>query len=134
MLRKQSPKLRLIVSYSDLKQGHIGAIYQAGNWTYQGWTPARPPPLMIEGKALHGRSVRSKYGRNDLKWLREHIDPNACKLTDAGCHRYALALDKSLQPMLDKMAKPYPKRRQDSREPSANQADEGGAAPPQALQ
>ena len=68
-----------------------------------------------------------------LDWCTHKAAASACKLTDAGCHRYALALDKSLQPMLDKMAKPYPKRRQDSSEPSANQADEGGAAPTQAL-
>ena len=83
---------------------------------------------------MHSRSAFSRWGHNGVQWLREHVDPNAYTIKDPSKYKYVMVLDKSLQPMLDKMAKPYPKRRQDSSEPSANQADEGGAAPTQALQ
>ncbi len=32
MLKRQSPGLRLLISYSDPRQGHHGGIYQAMNW------------------------------------------------------------------------------------------------------
>ena len=36
MLREFCPNLRAIVSFADPEHGHIGAIYQAGNWIYIG--------------------------------------------------------------------------------------------------
>ena len=36
LLKKQSPKLRLLVSYADPNVGHVGSIYQAMNWVYVG--------------------------------------------------------------------------------------------------
>ena len=37
-LKKNSPSLRLIVSFADPQYGHHGGIYQAGNWIYSGDT------------------------------------------------------------------------------------------------
>lgn len=36
MLKKQSPGVRLVVSYADCDQDHHGGIYAAGNWVYVG--------------------------------------------------------------------------------------------------
>jgi hypothetical protein len=36
MLQRQSPGLRLVVSYADTKEGHLGVIYQATNWIFLG--------------------------------------------------------------------------------------------------
>ena len=36
LLRRQSPGLRLVVSYADTKEGHLGIIYQATNWLFLG--------------------------------------------------------------------------------------------------
>ena len=33
-LKKNSPGLRLVISYADVDQGHLGKIYQASNWVY----------------------------------------------------------------------------------------------------
>ena len=32
LLRKQCPGLRLLVSFADPAEGHVGGIYQASNW------------------------------------------------------------------------------------------------------
>src|ERR1035437_9008280 len=36
MLSKQSPGLRLVISYADCDQNHHGGIYAGGGWTYFG--------------------------------------------------------------------------------------------------
>ena len=43
MLKTQSPDLGCIVSFADPSEGHLGTIYQAGNWLYLG---QRPKTLM----------------------------------------------------------------------------------------
>ena len=60
-------------------------------------------------------------------------DPHARYSDMLWKHKYALALDKSLQPMLDAMSKPYPKRPKDSSEPPGDLPGEGGAAPTRTL-
>ena len=32
LLRRQSPGLRLIVSYADPEHAHVGVLYQSMNW------------------------------------------------------------------------------------------------------
>ena len=38
IIKKTYPGLRLIVSFSDPEQGHVGGIYQGGGWIYTGTT------------------------------------------------------------------------------------------------
>ena len=69
-LRRQSPGVRLIISYADPKQGHYGGIYQAGNWVYSGSSQAQRE-LIINGVFTHKRSatsVKKNYGE-----LYEHM-------------------------------------------------------------
>jgi hypothetical protein len=40
MLKRRCPDLRLIVSFADPAEGHVGRIYQAGNWIYTGKSAA----------------------------------------------------------------------------------------------
>ena len=35
-LKKDAPMVRLVVSYADCDQEHLGTIYQATNWIYEG--------------------------------------------------------------------------------------------------
>ena len=35
-LRENAPHIKALVSYSDPKVGHLGIVYQATNWIYQG--------------------------------------------------------------------------------------------------
>ena len=62
---KQNTEAEVIISYSDLHQGHEGTIYKASNFINIGQSPASRV-LMVDGKEFHGRSMNNKhrpYGR-----------------------------------------------------------------------
>ena len=62
---KQNTDAEVIISYSDLHQGHEGIIYKASNFILLGQSPASKV-LMVDGKEFHGRSMNNKhrpYGR-----------------------------------------------------------------------
>ena len=62
---KQNTDAEVIISYSDLHQGHEGTIYKASNFINIGQSPASRV-LMVDGKEFHGRSMNNKhrpYGR-----------------------------------------------------------------------
>ena len=56
---KQNTDAEVIVSYSDLQQGHEGVVYKASNFINVGQTPPGQA-LMVDGKQYHDRSMRSK--------------------------------------------------------------------------
>jgi len=56
---KQNTDAEVIVSYSDLQQGHEGVVYKASNFINVGQTPPGLA-LMVDGKQYHDRSMRSK--------------------------------------------------------------------------
>jgi len=98
-LRKQSPGLRLIVSYADPEQGHHGGIYQAGNWIYSG-TSKPQQEVIVNGKIMHKRSANALFGtikgleKSKLLWK----------------HRYLMPLDPEMRAKILPLAQPYPKR------------------------
>ena len=62
---KQNTDAEVIISYSDLHQGHEGTIYKASNFINIGQSRASRV-LMVDGKEFHGRSMNNKhrpYGR-----------------------------------------------------------------------
>ena len=135
LLKRQSPGLRLVVSYADTKQGHMGTIYQATNWIFIGG--ASQPYLKVRGKLEHPRSLYDRYGRGgqSLGWLRANVDPNAQRVTMPAKLKYVWPFDVAMRAKLEAIAQPYPKRAGsiDSDVP-ALQAGEGGATPTSALQ
>ena len=110
MIRRQSPGLKLIVSYADTKEGHLGTIYQATNWIYLGGSTQ--PYLKIKGQIVHPRTVYEWYGPGGQKidWLRANIDPNAERVDMPAKLKYVYCFDKALRAELLKQAKPYPKQ------------------------
>lgn len=50
---RQLPSPRILVSYADTGQGHIGYVYQATNWLYTGLTKARTD--IFTGGMKHSR-------------------------------------------------------------------------------
>ena len=56
---KQNTDAEVIISYSDLQQGHEGVVYKASNFINVGQTPPGQA-LMVDGKQYHDRSMRSK--------------------------------------------------------------------------
>lgn len=105
LLKKQSPGIRLVFSYADKSDiGHHGGIYQADNWIYLGErkTSNKGAYYLINGKQMHGRSARAKYG-NETNFPKgwQHV---ASKTK----HLYVKVIDSEYKLMFE--SKKYPKR------------------------
>lgn len=111
LLKKHNPLLKLVVSYADCDQAHLGIIYQATNWHYIGQVEKNggTPKYKLFGRVIHGRSIASMGYKQNLDWLREHIDPNTEKVSTLGKHKYVYVLDKSYKALIEEQSEPYPK-------------------------
>jgi hypothetical protein len=98
-LKRQSPNLRLIVSYADPEAGHHGGIYQAGNWVYRG-VSAPAIKVWYNGKWSHKKTVDDAGVRQD----------NLLKKKVEGKHTYLMPLDAEMRELILPLSKPYPKR------------------------
>ena len=109
-LRRNSPGLRLIVSFADGGQNHHGGIYQACNWLYLGGKATHS--YRVFGKICHPKTLHSRYGvgGQSIPWLQKHVDPNAARVVAGFKHRYLLPLDSKMRRQLEPQCKPYPKR------------------------
>lgn len=135
LLRRQSPGLKLVVSFADLGEGHYGTLYQAGGWLYLG--ASEQSYFRIHGRIVHPRTVYDRYGRGgqSLGWLRSNVDQQAERVEMAPKLRYVMPLTKALRRKLQPQALPYPKReRSDTGDTPADQAGEGGSTPTRSLQ
>lgn len=132
MLRQQSPGLRLIVSYADTRMGHLGSIYQAGNWVYTGMTS--PKTDFQLGSMILQR--RSYTGRN-FGGGRRRPPPGARKVESPPKHRYLYPLDKAMRRQIEPLRQPYPKREPAGEAKETARADTlgetGGASPTRPL-
>lgn len=109
-LRESNPGLRLIVSFADPEQGHIGAIYQATNWIYTGKSHATEE-FIVNGIRRHGRSLHHGKPKNMTK--KEYarlLDPNFTVVMGSSKHRYLMPLDRKMRKQIAPLAKPYPKK------------------------
>ena len=119
LLKRECSGLRCVVSFADLtNQKHYGTIYQAGNWIYTGISKKRD--FVIQGKIVHNRCYNKKFAKAGVKYEQSEI---------LAKYRYLWPLDKSLRPMLEQMAKPYPKRPSGVSSTSGDQPEGGGANP-----
>jgi hypothetical protein len=120
-LRKQSPELRLIVSYADPEQGHHGGIYQAGNWIYRGLSMSALK-VWYNGKWSHKKTV-DDAGINQTNLPKKRV---------SGKHTYLMPLDADMRAKIEPLAKPYPKRVKQAT--TGVHPESGGAAPTHTLQ
>ena len=132
MAKTLCPKLRLIVSFADSAQGHHGGIYQAGGWIFTGDSFGRY--IVTNGKTEHPRTLGSRFGigGQSIRWLQQHIDPNAKQILADAKHRYLMPLDAEMRSRLEPLRKPYPKREKQAT--GSHQEHSGGAAPTLTLQ
>lgn len=137
MLKKQSPGLRLVVSFADPEHGHSGAIYQAMNFIYAGMTtPA--DEWIVNGKRWHGRAFRaSKPAHLTTSQAALALDKDAQRVMGSSKHRYLYPLDKAMRKQILPLAQPYPKRETCGRgeidnAPQSNE-ETGGASPTRPL-
>lgn len=121
-LKKQSPGIRLIVSYADSGQGHHGGIYQATNWVYHGYFSGESS-VVVNGRLMHRRQAYSLYGTTR--------PTGSINIPASGKHKYLFPMDEAMKKQIAPLAKPYPKRgkEQDAGHPPAL----GGAIPTPAL-
>jgi len=135
LLKKKNPDLQLIVSYADNSQGHLGKIYQAGNWIYTG-TTGNGREFIVRGRRYHSRGASSSFGTAKLSELQK-IDPQATVLNSGFRYRYLYPLNKKLRKQIQKYSRPYPKELRGcgvNSSTSAVQAESSGANPTQPLQ
>ncbi len=102
LLKKTNPGLKLVVSFADTGQGHLGRIYQAGNWIYAGST-GKQPYYVVNGKTLHPRTMSERVRKKRMK------RSDASVVQTAEKHRYLYPLDKKTRQAIAKYCQPYPK-------------------------
>lgn len=93
LLRKDVPNCKVVVSYADKGQNHLGIIYQATNFYFIEESKSSGYEYFINGKWVHSRHGKSKIKR---------------KL--AGKRKYIYPLSKELIPLCKELSKPYPKK------------------------
>ena len=134
MIKKQSPGLRLIISFADPNQDHIGAIYQAAGWIYTGTSSESTVYIDRRGHEFHARNIGSytgvdKYGvkkYNRAEMISEESRP--------GKYRYLYPLDPAMRSQIEPFRKPYPKRERGEIDNAAESNPQtGGASPTRSL-
>lgn len=125
-IRENDKNIKVLISYSDNGQGHLGGIYQATNWIYQGDSSqiALMPNWSISlhkdpYKWIHSRTVYSKWGSNNLDHLKREIGKEGYthfwRRMEYVKHRYIQILSQNKKEKRDLLKrlkheiKPYPK-------------------------
>jgi hypothetical protein len=142
-LKKNSPKLRLIVSFADPDQGHYGCIYQASNWVYIGESTNGIYYQLSNGKITHNRNLQGPKGFGGKS--KSNIQSQYTKKLNLGLksgeikkiitspkHKYLMPLDEEMRKQIEPLRKPYPKR--PTKATSSDQEESGGAVPTRTLQ
>lgn len=130
-LKRNSPGLRLVVSFADPAHGHIGGIYQGGNWIYAGKTHKDYKYIDSKGREWHSRQVSKTGVSKQYGQYRRAPKRSECTKREVpGKFRYLMPLDKKMAAQVEHLRQPYPKRGEsiDSDAPAVL-AGEGGATP-----
>ena len=110
-VHRDAPEVKIIISFADKDQNHFGTIYQATNWIYLGTVnQGLLAAFIVHGKRMHRKSVHSHGWVQSIKWLREHVDPNAQEYFTKGKRKYIWVFDKRLRKEYEKQRQPYPKK------------------------
>lgn len=137
MLRHHCPGLKAVVSFADPHYGHIGAIYQAGNWLYLGQAASTKAYIDSGGNEHHSRHVNEMGFEYHWGKAIPCVRPSECVVQmRPGKHRYLWCIDPAVRLHMANSVQPYPKRAAsiDSDAASSHQEAEGGANPTAALQ
>jgi hypothetical protein len=84
------PKPKIVVSYADTEQGHVGYVYQATNFIYTGLSAKRTDWKLKGQEHLHGATVAdmSRGQENRAEWMREKFGDDFYLEDRARKHRY----------------------------------------------
>jgi hypothetical protein len=117
-LRENAPHIKALVSYSDPKVGHLGTVYQATNWIYQGNKIRPNDSWSFKWSEIdewhHSRTSYVKYGTNDPKIIQTMVTSPFWIKKEPRKHRYVYILlsgkeKKKLFKSLKYPSLPYPK-------------------------
>ena len=135
LVKRLNPGLRLIVSFADPNQGHLGVIYQASNCCFVGQKQPTVEYVGPDGKQWHSRMVSPTGSKKVFGRYRPVWKPDQCaKVKLLGKFKYLMPLDPAMRRQIEPLRKPYPKRvRSVDSDTSANHAEEGGATPTRTL-
>ena len=103
LLHKENPIVKLIVSYADHRQKHLGIIYQATNWIYLGMTKTSDFQYFYNGKWTHERTINSKSNKEELKATLQ-------KRQNSNKFKYVYCFDKELKEKYNEIKKEYPNK------------------------
>ena len=119
---KQNTDIKALISYSDPEQRHLGIIYQATNWIYQGNSIRHMGNYGIAleegGKFMHSRTVSATYGSHNVEHLKKKIGHTFWRKEEPEKHRYVYFLcgkkdKKKMMKSLKHPSLPYPKNADD---------------------
>ena len=122
-LKQNASNIKMLISYADPEQMHLGTIYQATNWLYQDCRDIQLMPnysvsLGEPHKWIHSRTVFSKWGSHNVEHLKKHIGQTFYRKREAPKHRYLYFLgssreNKKMRTQLKHDCKAYPKNKEE---------------------
>jgi hypothetical protein len=129
-IKDNDKNIKVLISYADNGQGHLGGIYQATNWIYQSTSDeiALMPNYGISlqenpYKWIHSRTVFSKWGSSNMEHLKREIGKDGYdkfwRRKEPPKHRYIQILAQNKRERRELMSKlkheayPYPKNAED---------------------
>lgn len=88
------PKPKIIVSYADMAQDHVGYVYQATNFIYTGLSAKRTDWKIRGMEHLHGATIAdmSRGQANRAAWMRERFGDDFYLQERSRKHRYVFFL------------------------------------------
>lgn len=100
LLKKHKPLVKVLISYADKGQKHLGIIYQATNWLFVDQTESSGIEVYYKGKWRHSRILGSVSKNNQSKIK---------KRKKSGKYKYIYPLTKELKERCLEFKKAYPK-------------------------
>ena len=87
---KMLPKPRIVVSFADTSQGHVGYVYQATNFIYTGLSAKRTDMRIKGAEHLHGATIsdQSRGKANRAEWVRNKYGDAVYMQDRPRKHRY----------------------------------------------
>lgn len=101
LLHKKNPIVKIIVSYADHRQKHVGTIYKATNWIYLGISKTSDTQYFYKGKWTHERTINSKNNK-------EYLKKTLLKRQNSNKFKYIYCFDKELKQKYEEIKKEYP--------------------------
>lgn len=108
LLQDKCPGVKLVVSFADPEQDHLGKIYQADNWVYIGQLKSRDY-IEVQGEVKHPRSCNASYNTSSIPKLKSMFGAeNVQPVPVEGKHKYVYPLTDTIQQKVKGMREPYP--------------------------